>query len=262
MRIPVFSVDSATGWGLTNESKRILGDWRQAPERRLPPPAHLHDRRQVRRQYTCSSTDKANSRVARIRLDIMKCDQILTVPNVQAIHGLRLQKVRCTPSTCSPTLEFVIPHPNDGHTFDLQDNNSFTMFNAIDAEKMEMAFQVVRRWQPGSTPMPTTPANTPPALCYNSEKAYRPGRHDAQRARLGGGVQHPSVSRRRSRPASSSTWTACQGAGDPMAADRWQGLRIHSLHSRAEETPTGSTLRRTANTSSPTARLSPTGFDG
>jgi len=72
--------------------------------------------------------------VARIRLDIMKCDKILTVPNVQAIHGLRLQKVPYTKYVfCNA--EFIIPHPNDGRNFDLQDRNSFTMFNAIDAEK-------------------------------------------------------------------------------------------------------------------------------
>ena len=54
--------------------------------------------------------DKANSRVARIRLDIMKCDKMLTVPNVQAIHGLRLQKVPHTKYVFA-NAEFVIPIP-------------------------------------------------------------------------------------------------------------------------------------------------------
>lgn len=133
MRIPVFNVDSATGWGLTNESKRILGEGAKYSNGDCHHP-HLSTTDGHYDGKYLFINDKANSRVARIRLDIMKCDKILTVPNVQAIHGLRLQKVPYTKYVfCNA--EFIIPHPNDGRNFDLQDRNSFTMFNAIDAEK-------------------------------------------------------------------------------------------------------------------------------
>jgi nitrous-oxide reductase len=67
--------------------------------------------------------------------------------------------------------EFVIPHPNDGSTFDLQDKNSYTMFNAIDAEKMEMAFQVIVDGNLDNTDADYT-GKYAASTCYNSEKAY------------------------------------------------------------------------------------------
>nr|WP_253264499.1 hypothetical protein [Aeromonas media] len=42
--------------------------------------------------------------------------------------------------------EFVIPHPNDGTTFDRRIK---TAPCSNRREKMEMAFQVIVRWQPG-----------------------------------------------------------------------------------------------------------------
>ncbi len=140
MRIPVFNYDSATGWGSTNESKHIMGDSANFPGGDSHHPHMTMTDGQYNGKYVFIN-DKANTRVARIRCDIMKTDKMLTVPNVQAIHGLRVQKV---PSTeyifCNG--EFEIPLPNDGRHLD-DPNNYFSMFNVIDAEKMEVMFQVI-----------------------------------------------------------------------------------------------------------------------
>ncbi|MBH1966849.1 MAG: nitrous-oxide reductase [Pseudomonadales bacterium] len=169
LRVPVFNVDSATGWGLTNESKRIMGDSAHFQNGDCHHPHLSMTDGKYDGKYLFIN-DKANSRVARIRLDIMKCDKMLTVPNVQAVHGLRLQKVPHTQYVFA-NAEFVIPHPNDGSTFDLQDKNSYTMFNAIDAEKMEMAFQVIVDGNLDNTDADYT-GKYAASTCYNSEKAY------------------------------------------------------------------------------------------
>ncbi|MDG9930211.1 MULTISPECIES: TAT-dependent nitrous-oxide reductase [unclassified Pseudomonas] len=169
MRIPVFNVDSASGWGLTNESKHILGDSARFHNGDCHHPHISMTNGKYDGKYLFIN-DKANTRVARIRLDIMKCDKMVTIPNVQAIHGLRLQKVPHTKYVfCNA--EFVIPHPNDGKVFDLQDENSYTLYNAVDAETMEVAFQVIVDGNLDNTDMDYTGRFTA-ATCYNSEKAF------------------------------------------------------------------------------------------
>lgn len=141
MRIPVFNIDSATGWGLTNESKRIKGDSAHL----LAGDSHHPHMSMTDGHYNGKYVfinDKANTRVARIRCDVMKCDKMLTVPNVQAIHGLRVQKVPYTKYVvCNG--EFEIPMNNDGKA-SLEDVSTYrSLYNVIDAETMEMAFQVM-----------------------------------------------------------------------------------------------------------------------
>ena len=166
MRIPVFNVESATGWGLTDESKRIKGSSADI----LCGDAHHPHMSMVDGRYDGKYVfinDKVNTRVARIRCDVMKTDKMLDIPNVQAIHGLRVQKVPHTKYVfCNA--EFRIPQPNDGR--DLNDPSKyFTMFNAVDAEKMEMAFQVIVDGNLDNTDADYT-GRFAAATCYNSEE--------------------------------------------------------------------------------------------
>lgn len=169
MRIPVFNVDSATGWGITNESRRVMGD----SSKYLNGDCHHPHISMTDGKYDGKYlfiNDKANSRVARIRLDIMKCDKMVTVPNVQAIHGLRLQKVPHTKYVfCNA--EFIIPHPNDGSNLNnLDAAEQYTMFNAVDAETMEVAFQVIVDGNLDNTDACYT-GKYAASTCYNSEAA-------------------------------------------------------------------------------------------
>ena len=139
MRIPVFNIDSATGYGLTNESKEVLN---QSPH--LAGDSHHPHMSMTDGHYDGKYVfinDKANSRVARIRCDIMKTDKIVEVPNVQAVHGLRVQKVPHTKYVFA-NAEFTFPHPNDGSKMD-DIESYYTMFSAIDAETMTVAWQVI-----------------------------------------------------------------------------------------------------------------------
>ncbi|SFR56220.1 nitrous oxide reductase apoprotein [Marinobacter daqiaonensis] len=166
MRIPVFNVDSASGWGITNESKEILGGDRQYLNGDCHHPHVSMENGRYDGKYLFIN-DKANTRIARIRLDIMKTDKVTHVPNVQAIHGLRLQKVpRTNYVFCNA--EFVIPQPNDGSEYSL--DKSYTMFSAIDADTMEVAWQVLVDGNLDNADADYT-GKYAASTCYNSEKA-------------------------------------------------------------------------------------------
>jgi len=139
MRIPVFNLDNATGYGLTNESKEIINSEYLTGDCHHPHMSMTDGRYNGKYVFI---NDKANTRVARIRCDVMKTDKILHVPNVQAIHGLRVQKVPYTKYViCNG--EFEIPMNNDGKS-GMEDVSTYrSLFNVIDAESMEVAFQVM-----------------------------------------------------------------------------------------------------------------------
>ncbi|MFZ2288873.1 MAG: TAT-dependent nitrous-oxide reductase [Halopseudomonas yangmingensis] len=165
MRIPVFNHCSATGWGQTNESKRIMGDSHRffngdAHHPHISYTDGSHDGRYL------FINDKANTRVARVRLDVFKTDAMVTVPNVQAIHGLRLQKAPRTGYVFANG-EYMIPQPNDGR--DLNDPSKyFTMYSAIDADTMEVKWQVLVDGNLDNTDADYT-GKYAAATCYNSE---------------------------------------------------------------------------------------------
>ncbi|TAN07619.1 MAG: nitrous-oxide reductase [Rhodanobacteraceae bacterium] len=144
VRVPVFNPDFTIGWGITNESKRVLGEgW---PNGQFPPggDAHHPHMSMTHGHYDgryIFINDKAMTRVARIRTDIMRCDRILRIPNVQAIHGMRVQREPRTGYVFANG-EFRIPAPNDGRNLD--DPAKYqTMFTGINGDTMEVAWQVL-----------------------------------------------------------------------------------------------------------------------
>ncbi|MFA0813369.1 TAT-dependent nitrous-oxide reductase [Microbulbifer epialgicus] len=166
MRIPVFNVDSATGWGITNESKAILGENVPLNGDSHHPHMSMTDGRYDGKYVFIN--DKANTRVARIRCDIMKTDKITTIPNCQAIHGLRVQKVPYTKYVFA-NAEFRIPHPNNGLNMD-DVPGYYTMFSGVDAESMDVAWQVIVDGNLDNTDADYT-GKYAFSTCYNSEGA-------------------------------------------------------------------------------------------
>ncbi len=148
-RIPVFNIDPMVGWGITNESKAIMGTKADGSLRYTTGDTH-----HVHGSYTDGTydsrwlfvNDKIHSRLARIRMDTMECDTILQLPNVMGFHGIFPDKRDPVDAAINRTTrvfcgaEFHIPLPNDGR--DLDDPSKWgALFSCVSADTMEVMWQ-------------------------------------------------------------------------------------------------------------------------
>jgi nitrous-oxide reductase len=148
-RIPVFNQDCLVGWGVTNESKKILGAKPDGSVKYTTGDTH-----HVHASYTDGTyngkylwvNDKIHGRLARIRMDTMECDKITEIPNIQGFHGIFPDKRDPVDPKINYTTrvfcgqEFHIPQPNDGR--DVNDPKKYyCLFTCVDAETMEPRWQ-------------------------------------------------------------------------------------------------------------------------
>jgi nitrous-oxide reductase len=150
-RIPCFAPDTLVGWGITNESKAIMGT---KPDGSLK--YTVADTHHTHASYKDGNydgryawiNDKINSRIARIRLDYLVCDKITELPNVQGFHGIFPDKADPVDPAINYTTrvfcgaEFAIPLPNNGKDVNSPEKYR-SLFSCVDAESMEVRWQVL-----------------------------------------------------------------------------------------------------------------------
>ena len=150
-RIPCFVPDALVGWGITNESKKIMGTKPDGSLRYTVADTHHTHASYKDGNYDgryAWINDKINARIARVRLDYFICDKITDLPNVQGFHGIFPDKRDPVDPAINYTTrvfcgaEFHIPLPNNGGDLEAADKYR-AMFTCVDAESMDVRWQVL-----------------------------------------------------------------------------------------------------------------------
>jgi len=149
LRIPCFVPDALVGWGITNESKKVMGTRPDGSLRYTVGDSHHTHASYKDGNYDgryAWINDKINSRIARIRLDYFICDKITELPNVQGFHGIFPDKRDPVDPAINYTTrvfcgaEFAIPLPNTP----TDDGTKYrSLFSCVDAETMAVRWQVL-----------------------------------------------------------------------------------------------------------------------
>lgn len=162
-RIPVFNFDAATGWGRDDFSKKLLGGKVSGDTHHV----HLSYKDGTYDGRYAFVNDKAQARLARLRLDIFEVDTVVELPNCSGTHGIFPQRHKNGYVFCNS--EYRLPLPNDGTKMD--DISSYAaLHTAVDGETMEVKWQVMVE---GNMDLCATDyeGNYSFAICYNSEGA-------------------------------------------------------------------------------------------
>jgi nitrous-oxide reductase len=162
-RIPVFNRDSATGWGGTDFSKKLLNGQLSGDTHHV----HLSYKDGTYDGRYVFVNDKAQARLARVDIATMETDKIVDIPNSQGTHGIFPQRHKTGLVLCNA--EFRTPQANDGR--DADDPSKYSaLHTAIDGETMEVKWQVMIE---GNLDLCATDYKGlySFATCYNSEGA-------------------------------------------------------------------------------------------
>jgi len=172
MTIPVFTPESASGWGFDEESKAMLGGfkWGDAHHPGLSETNGDYDGRWL------FINDMANARIARIDLDVFKTRQILgPLPNISASHASTF--VTENTEYVFSASRFSAPVPNTYQTISSYKNTFNGLIAAVaidDNGTMSLDYEVLTPpfdWDKSD-------AGKGPShgwvffSCYNSEQAY------------------------------------------------------------------------------------------
>ncbi len=134
-RIPVFNFDAAYGWGTTNYSKRLLKGKISGDTHHV----HLSYSNGTYDGKYSFVNDKAQGRLARIRLDQMVVDAITDIPHSQGTHGIFPSRHKLDGVYCNS--EFRTPLPNDGR--DMTNPKKYgALHTCVDAKTMKVRWQI------------------------------------------------------------------------------------------------------------------------